>query len=126
MIRYRQDYNEERKGGLAEKEYEMKSRCTMQQLNMQQLLSYIQTIECLLLEAWRVCKSTPKTPKQAIIEFAYQIYTHAQPPLYRCLPEKAEILLMEAFLLSEYPFSPDFPFTREEMREAVKALGGTY
>ncbi len=95
------------------------------QLN-KHLLPQIQTIERLLLDAWRVCKSTPKTPKQAIIEFSYQIFTHAQPPLYRCLPEKAEILLMEAFLLSEYPFSPDFPFTREEMCEAVKVLGGTY
>ncbi len=93
------------------------------QLNMQQLLPYIQTIEPLLLSAWRLGETTPKKPKQAIIEFAYQIYTHAQPPLYRSVPEKAEIILMEHFLLNEYPFSPDFPFTREQMRQAE---GGTY
>lgn len=63
-----------REEGLAEKEYAMKSRCTMQQLNIQQLLSYIQMIERLLVDAWRLGKTMPKTPKQAIIEFAYQIY----------------------------------------------------
>ncbi|MBA2397013.1 MAG: hypothetical protein H0V70_30190 [Ktedonobacteraceae bacterium] len=96
------------------------------ELNIQQLLPYIQTIEQLLLDAWRIGNTTPEKPKQAIIEFAYQIYTHAQPPLRRDLPEKAEIILMENFLLDEYPFSSNFPFTREQMRQAIQAEGGTY
>lgn len=96
------------------------------QLNMQRLRPYIQDVEDLLLHVWNIAHTEPKKPKQAIIEFSYQIFTHAQAPLYRSLPDKAEIILMEDFLLNEYSFSPSFPFTREEMRQAIQTEGGTY
>ncbi|BCL83655.1 hypothetical protein ccbrp13_61200 [Ktedonobacteria bacterium brp13] len=89
----------------------------MQYQLTQQYIPQIQTIELLLLEAWRACKTKPLKPKQALLEFAYMVFKHSPPPLYR-FPDKYDLIMMEDFLLTEYPFSPDFPYSREEMREA--------
>jgi len=94
-------------------------------LDMRQLLPRIQWIEQQLLNAWSVGPTKPRTPKRAIVEFSYLVFQYAPPPVHR-FPEAAEILIMEQFLLNEYPFSSAFPFRREEMREAIQAEGGTY
>lgn len=98
-------------------------------LEMQQLLPRIQWIEQQLLDAWSVCGTGPKKPKQAIIEFSYMVFRYVPPPVQR-FPEAAEMIIMEQKLLHEYPFSSEFPFSREAMREAIQEAiqteGGTY